>query len=99
MVETFLFRSLFYFRISFTFLNFILKFNFHSWLSTVILLGKFIAVFRGLVFVFICMGICNYASVEMCTNNSKINGIPKGAYLPISKLHSILALKNLLTHK
>ena len=29
MVETFLFRSLFYFRISFTFLNFILKFNFH----------------------------------------------------------------------
>ena len=31
-----------------------------------------------------------------CTINSKINGIPKVVYLPISKLHSILAVANLL---
>ena len=31
-----------------------------------------------------------------CTINSKINGTPKGVYLPISKLHSILAVGNLL---
>ena len=29
---------------------------------------------------------------------SKINGTPKGVYLPISKLHSILAAANLLAH-
>ena len=29
---------------------------------------------------------------------SKINGTPKGVYLPISKLHSILAVPNLLAH-
>ena len=29
---------------------------------------------------------------------SKINGTPKGVYLPISKLHSILAEANLLAH-
>ena len=29
---------------------------------------------------------------------SKINGTPKGGYLPISKLHSILAAANLLSH-
>ena len=29
---------------------------------------------------------------------SKINGTPKGVYLPISKLHSILAVANLLAH-
>ena len=34
----------------------------------------------------------------MCTINSKIYGTPKGAYLPISKLHSILAVVNLLAH-
>ena len=33
-----------------------------------------------------------------CTINSKINGTPKGLYLPISKLHSILAIVNLLAH-
>ena len=33
-----------------------------------------------------------------CTINSKINGIPEGVYLPISKLHSILAAANLLGH-
>ena len=32
------------------------------------------------------------------TINSKINGTPKGVYLPISKLHSILAVANLLAH-
>ena len=35
---------------------------------------------------------------EECTIASKINGTPKGAYLPISKLHSILAVANLLAH-
>ena len=34
----------------------------------------------------------------LCTINSKINGTPKGVYLPISKLHSILAAPNLLPH-
>ena len=29
---------------------------------------------------------------------SKINVTPKGVYLPISKLHSILAVANLLAH-
>ena len=32
------------------------------------------------------------------TINSKINGTPKGVYLPISKLHFILAVANLLAH-
>ena len=31
-----------------------------------------------------------------CTIYSKINGTHKGVYLPISKLHSILAVENLL---
>ena len=34
----------------------------------------------------------------ICTIASKINVIPKGVYLPISKLHSILAVANLLAH-
>ena len=29
---------------------------------------------------------------------SKINGTPKGVFLPISKLHSILVVANLLAH-
>ena len=33
-----------------------------------------------------------------CTIASKINGTPKGVYLPISKLHSMLAVANLLAH-
>ena len=33
-----------------------------------------------------------------CTINSKINGTLKGLYLPISKLHLILAAANLLGH-
>ena len=32
------------------------------------------------------------------TINSKINGTPKYVYLPISMLHSILAVVNLLAH-
>ena len=36
--------------------------------------------------------------LDSCTINSKINGIPKGVYLPISKLHSILVIANLLAH-
>ena len=33
-----------------------------------------------------------------CTIASKINVTPDGVYLPISKLHSILAVANLLAH-
>ena len=33
-----------------------------------------------------------------CTISSKINGTSKGVYLAISKLHSILAVANLLAH-
>ena len=36
--------------------------------------------------------------VLTCPITSKINGTPKGVYLPISKLHSILAVANLLAH-
>ena len=32
------------------------------------------------------------------TINSRINGTPKGVYMPISKLHSILAVANLLAY-
>ena len=34
----------------------------------------------------------------ICTFASKINVTPKVVYLPISKLHSILAVANLLAH-
>ena len=33
-----------------------------------------------------------------CTISSKINGTSKGFYLSMSKLHSILAVANLLAH-
>ena len=36
--------------------------------------------------------------VVLFTIASKINVTPKGVYLPISKLHSILAVANLLAH-
>ena len=39
-----------------------------------------------------------YASVYIGKIASKINVTPKGVYLPISKLHSILAVANLLAH-
>ena len=35
---------------------------------------------------------------QYCIITSKINGTPKGVYFPITKLHSILALANLLAH-
>ena len=35
---------------------------------------------------------------ERGTNASKINDTPKGVHLPISKIHSILAVANLLAH-
>ena len=38
------------------------------------------------------------ADYKHCTIASKINGTHKGVYLPISKLHSILAVANLLAH-
>ena len=37
--------------------------------------------------------IGSYSSIS-----SKINGTPKGVYLPISKLHSILVVANELAH-
>ena len=37
-------------------------------------------------------------SLTECIIASKINGTPKGVYLSISKLHSILAVANLLAH-
>ena len=36
--------------------------------------------------------------IHYVTVNSKINGIPKGVYLPISKQHSILVVANLLAN-
>ena len=39
-----------------------------------------------------------FVFVLMCTINSKLNGTPIGVYLPISMLHSILAVANLLAH-
>ena len=36
--------------------------------------------------------------IFLCTTASKINVTPKGVYLPIWKLHSILAVANLLAH-
>ena len=36
--------------------------------------------------------------IANCSIASKINVIPEGVYLPISKLHSILAVANLLAH-
>ena len=51
---------------------------------------------------FICMNFQEKWSPEQnspgCTIASKINGTSKGVYLPISKLHSILAAANLLAH-
>ena len=35
---------------------------------------------------------------SICVITSKINVTPKGVYLPISKLHSIIAVANLLAH-
>ena len=40
----------------------------------------------------------SYSSVSNPTIASNINVTPKGVYLPISKLHSILAVANLLAH-
>ena len=37
-------------------------------------------------------------NIFTCTVNSKINGTPKGTKMPISKLHSILAVANLLAY-
>ena len=36
--------------------------------------------------------------IYVCTGKSKINGTPKGVYLSISKIHSILVAANLLAH-
>ena len=51
---------------------------------------------------FICSDIIFHETkeiyVHLCTINSKINGTPKGVYLPNFKLHSILAVVNFLAH-
>ena len=39
-----------------------------------------------------------YLYMFKCTVNSEINGIPEGVYLPISKIHFILIVPNLLAH-
>ena len=36
--------------------------------------------------------------ISQGTINNIINGTPKGVYLPISKLHSVLVVANLLAH-
>ena len=46
----------------------------------------------------ILASVCPSVQGVVCTIASKINVTPKGAYLPISKLHSILAVANLLAH-
>ena len=47
------------------------------------------------IFVFMRPNSCH---ICVYNTNSKINGTLKGVYLPISKLHSILAIANLLAH-
>ena len=37
-------------------------------------------------------------NIILCAIYSKINGTPKGVYLPFPKLHSIFAVANLLAH-
>ena len=53
-------------------------------------------------FMIICPFYATYSQsiiyIYTCTTASKINGTPKGVYLHISKLHSILAVANLLAH-
>ena len=50
----------------------------------------------------VSIGMCSYSGyvslMWSCTINRKINGTSKGVYLPISKLHSILAVANLLPY-
>ena len=36
--------------------------------------------------------------IKQCTINSKINGTPKGVYLPILKLQPVLAVANFHAH-
>ena len=43
-------------------------------------------------------GVCYRANEDRSTIKSKINDTPIGVYLPISKLHSISAVANLLAH-
>ena len=48
-----------------------------------------------------CTGILsamNHYNIIRCTINSKINGTPKGVYLPILKLLSIIIKANLFAH-
>ena len=47
---------------------------------------------------YICIYIYVYRRAFLCTINSKINDTPKGVYLPILELLSILAVANLLAH-
>ena len=40
----------------------------------------------------------NNVCIKLSTINIKINGTSEGVYSPLSKLHSIFALENLLAH-
>ena len=46
----------------------------------------------------LCYGSVSFQWPMRCTINSKVNGTPKGVYLLISKIHSILAVSNLLAN-
>ena len=45
-----------------------------------------------------CLFFLSQINPTKCTITSKINGTPKGVYLPIPKLRSILAAANLRAH-
>ena len=47
---------------------------------------------------YLCLNFFEDNLVPYCTINSKINDTRKVIHLPISKLHSILAVANLLAH-
>ena len=51
-------------------------------------------IYQGLLIIVCCEEIVHYKLVSRVIHavSSKINGIPKGFYLPISKLHSIYLL-------
>ena len=61
--------------------------NFIIWFTFICLRNGQVDIFCG-----------NVYSADDSTTNSKINGTYKDFYLPISKLHSILSVPNLLAH-
>ena len=54
---------------------------------------------EGYMFLAYCfMSVAYFYLKFPCTINSKINYTPEGVYLPISKLHLISSVANLLAH-